>query len=368
MAQRYSSFPAHQSALQMPVRVQSDAHLPANCYTLGRFGVPTEGIVMSMNRGPDEFQPWTSHILVGGYRIHRDSRDGCVFHKNADGVTAIVRRAVPHYVEPLGKSPFYTLKSQEKEKPSTTLVKVSTVLTFAKSAIHMNGQELRLFAGVSGGTMIGRDGYEALVELMEGETMSVFYEDGAVRTFRRQGVMLEERHLGTQEMLTARIQNAWERLEFAEAIGDNEKRVRMMNGILSGMADLIHLTTRFNQRGLGQEMRMELITEFFCNLTPEAMELIHRKVTAVLHQVDPALLSALRTGGSSEKDTLPEGVADISDARDTRDRAKREAEREARRLERLAAQPKKGPGGQKQKQTTNPKKLAKLARKFAHRK
>lgn len=340
----------------------NNAALPANCFTVGRFGEPTVGIELSLDRGTDEFRPFLPHILVGGYRIHRDAYKGCLYEPREDGKTATVRRAdLRECTARANGKVFYTLTQPETEKVGRSVVKVDNRLPYAKGPIVMNNHELRLWAGVVGGKIIGVDGWEALVELGEGEALNVFFEDGAVRRFVRQGSTLEERFLSSKAQLDVRIEEAWNQLDRVTSHKDGA-RERTIFAILSGMADLLHVTTRFDARGLGQEMRVNLIRTLFLELAPEALALCHRKVVAILHQVDPSLIGMMSTGSFLKGDSTQEqeNVVDLGAARE---RAKREADREARRQERLAQQPKKGPSGGKTKVTSNPRKLAKQQRK-----
>lgn len=348
-----------------------NAALPANCFTVGRFGEPVVGIELSLERGSDELRPLQPHILLGGYRLHRDAYRGCLYEMAADKRTATVLRAeTKRCVSTATGKVFYTLTNPTDDKVSFSLVKLNTTLPYAKGPVMVNGRPLRLYAGHKGGTTIGADGWEALVQLAEGESLDIFFEDGAVRRYLRQGSQLEERFLKSEEQLDLRIEKAWEELERVLSFSDGA-REKAVAAILSGVADLFHLTTRFDARGLGQGMRMTLIRNFFLELAPEALQLCHRKVTAILHQVDPSLLAMLRAGAEvnvASVDPLPASVTDIDDARKAREKALREAQREARRLERQAAQPKKGPsGGSKKNQTSNPKRLAKQERKLAQR-
>jgi len=364
MANRYLGY----SNNQQQSAIESDAHLPTNCFTLGRFGDTREGIVMSLDRGPDQFRPYEPHVLVAGYRIHRDRVDGCIFVKQDDDKTAIVRRAVAHHLMPEGKRAFYTLRRPLCEKVGTSLVKVSASIPNLKGSIHMNGHELRLYTGVSVGAVIGREGFDSLVELVEGENIIIFFEDGWVRSFHKEGSALIEQLLGSEDMLDLRISEAWYQID-REVEKFDGGRKDVVHAILVGMANLLHLTSRFNQRGLGQNMRITLIRDFFSKLSPNALELVHRKVTAILHQLDPSLISMLRTG-SFEGEVAPATVTDIGQVRDSKERAKREAARAARaEADRQLRDKMKGSSGGKPKnQTTNPKKLAKLERKIENRK
>lgn len=336
----------------------------ANCFSIGRFGDPSVGIKLSLDRGMDELRPLLPHIQLDGFRVHRDAFKGCAYELSGNPKFGTVHRAELRACSSKASGKvFYTLKEPEADKVSYSIAKVNLRLPYAKGPVTVNGHELRLWAGVSGGVLVAKNGWEALVQMKEGERMTVFFEDGAVRHFMRQGAVLEEKFLDSKSQLDFRIEEAWTQLDRALTRGDGA-RENTIFAILSGVADLLHLTTRFGG-GLGQEMRMNLIRNFFLQLSDEALELCHRKVTAILHQVDPSLVGMMfgNTSCVKEQGVLPSGVTDITVVRDERARAKREAEREARRLERLAAQPKKGPSGSKPKQTSNPKKVEKQKRK-----
>ncbi len=310
------------SRTALSAALAKNAGLPANCFTVGRFGEPKVGIELSLDRGSNEFWPLEPHVLVGSFRIHRDAYRGCLYDMAEDKRTATVVRAELREctASATGKL-FYTLTQPAADKVAYSLVKVNTALPYAKGPIMLNGRPLHLFAGHTGGTTIGADGWEALVQLAEGEWLDVFFEDGAVRRFVRQGPTLEERFLRPEEQLELRIERGWVELERVLEL-DGGTRERATGYLLSGMADLLHLTTRFDARGLGQGMRVTLLRKFLLELPPEALQLCHRKVTAILYQVDPPLVAMLRVDGGARD--LPTGVADFA-----AERTKREAAKEA---------------------------------------
>ena len=338
-----------------------EKYLPSNCFSITRFGDPVEGITLSMERGPNQLRPWEPHVTIGGWHVNRDRNNGCVYTPSHCGASATVLRAC-------------TKEIFSEKRAHHTLVKPADVPTHALFNAHTdvknmralvaNGRELHLFTGVSGGKVIKQSGYQVLVEVLSGSPLFVFYKDGMVRKFIFDGATLSEEHLTNDAMLTARIARAWYEMERATMIEDGMKQEKVFRAILLGMVDLLQLSTVFGHQ-VGMEMRLRILREFFLELAPEMFALVERVLAAVLYQVDPVLVHVMY---GNESAGLPDKVANIATARMKRDKAKEEAAKAARRAERVAAQPKKGPGGQKLTHASNPDKIARRERKVAQRK
>ena len=271
--------------------------LAENCFRIGRFGEPTKGIVLSLNRGPDELRPWEPHVSVGAYRLSlsRDSYKGAFYERAADGKTAIMHRALAHKIVREGKASFYTLQNPGDEKLDFSLVRISLTLPYA-ARVAVNSREVRVFTGVVGGTVVAHDGDEYVVVLNKEHEMELHFPDGMTRLFRQMGGGLCEEHLSHEGILDLRIEDAKRRLAGVSAFTDGERREKAVYAVLSGMADILHLTTL--NRSFGQVLRMTLLREFFLSIEPMHFSLVRRKVEAILHQVDPPLVEMLYVGHS----------------------------------------------------------------------
>lgn len=348
--------------------LQIEAALKANCLTIGRFGEPVEGISLSLDKGPDEIRPLDPHVLIGTTRVHRDRFQGAIFEKMGD--VGHMRRAHLHEVKRDGKRPFFTLKNGGAEKLQFSIVRVELALAAGyRSRVIIQERELRISQGVGGtGTVLAKSGDEALVLLQSGQELQCFYPDGGVRLFTQEGsVLREDTTMGNERMLELRIADAKERLAQVMQFTDDERREKAVHAILAGMADILHLSTRFN--AIGQSMRITLLRKFFLELSPEQLSSCHKRLTAILHVVDKGLISMLSKSSQKEVDLTPLAEKFGGNVTDmAAERLKREAARRGRQLERLQNRPVGMGGGGKQAVTTNPKKAAKIARKMGQKK
>lgn len=342
---------------------ESESCLPANCFTVKRFGPVSEGLELSFDQGPNQGSPWAPHVKVGAWRLQRDNFSGCAYKVHSSG--GLVRRADLKLCQSkMGGKDFYTLIAPVVEKSSVSLVKLDLRLPGVKNGVIIKGRLLSLYSGSLGGDLIEGDGYEAVVALKEGEWLTVFYEDGAVRRFIREGRVVE-RMLSTESQLQSRINQAWQCLEGNESL-EGEAVKKKVGWILQGMVDLINLTSVFDGKGEGQALRLMLLRDFFLKLSPDLLSLVFRKLEAALHQVDSALVDMLYD--MPVPAALPAGVTDLDQARRAKERAAVEAARRARQLERSQQGPEKGATvGSKKQQTSNPKLKAKRERKQAQR-
>lgn len=339
-----------------------EQRLPANCFTVKRYGQVTEGIELSFEQGPHQSNPWAPHVNVGGWRVQHDTFNGCGY-KVQQGGTGLIRRAQLRTC--LNKSNgkgFSTLVRPEVEKPGFSLVKVDLRLPGVKgSVVEVKGRTLNLYSGSAGGRIVECNEYEALIELKEGEKLTLFFPDGAVRRFIREARPVE-RQLTVEAQLQARIVQAWAVLEEQLQL-PVEQCGKAMAWTLQGMVDLINLTAVMDRKGEGQELRLMLLREFFLELDSPVFGLCERRLVAALYQIDPALVDV--AVGKVPARALPEGISDLDKARRDQERVKREARRAANRAAREAEAPQKTAkvGGGKNHQTSNPDKAAKRARK-----
>ncbi len=342
-----------------------EQRLPANCFTLKRYGPVAEGIELSFEQGPHQSNPWAPHVNVGGWRVQHDTYNGCGYQILSGGRGLIRRTALRTCLNKSNGKDFSTLVRPDVEKPGFSLVKVDLRLPGVKgSVVEVKGRTLNLYSGSAGGRIVECNDYEALIELKEGEKLTLFYSDGAVRRFIREAKPVE-RQLTVEAQLQARIDQAFAILE-EQAQLPVEQCGKAMAWTLQGMVDLINLTAVMDRKGEGQELRLMLLREFFLELDQAVFGLCERRLVAALYQIDPALVDVAT--GKAPPRTLPEGVADLDATRRAQERAKRDARRAASRAAREAQAPKKTAkvGGGKNHQTSNPDKAAKRARKHGH--
>ena len=273
-----------------------------NIFMLGRFGNPQPGIQLSKQVGTDVLRPLPAHVDVGDRFFMIDSRYPA---KVSDGTVML---AMVRYITPThgGKS-FATLGAPESGRPNTTLVLVKLALPGKNTTVVAGDFPVQLYTGVSGGKLVERSNDEYLVELTEGQTLTVFYEDGGVRRWRRQGQLLEERlFLDTNAVLTARIEQAKQVLAEAK---EHPKAQDFVKAILLGMADLLRFTVLFDKKGEGQGLRLRLLREFFLELPEHQRVVVARSLFAALNAVDPTLLPLIQ--GESDS-SVSATVTDIA--------------------------------------------------------
>jgi len=281
---------AHNCAI-LNQKLAEDLKNPANCFEVGRHGDPKEGIVLRTDKGPDVLRPWEPYILIGTFRVHRDFWTdkergplGCLYHH--DGDITFVRRAELHKLE---KMPIYTLRRLDEEGPHPTmLLKVNLSLPSNGKLYSKGGHLLHVQVGVHGSAQtISSDNNEILICFNDGDEMNLLFPDGMVRSFKNSKSKLVENKLSPEEMATVRIEDAFKRLHRARINGDEKKVLR----VIHSMADLITLT-RFIKDG--QDVRRRILSDFFLELPNEELSKVHRKVTAILHQTDSALVPMLQ--------------------------------------------------------------------------
>jgi len=276
----------------LPAAQQRDIHLDSNVFTAGYAGL-MDGVELSLDKGSDPLRPRDPSINIAGAFIARDrfvDRElgprGCIYHPEG-GLKAMVYRAVVHTVTPERGKPFKVLRTPTAEKPTTSLLKVSIPLPKGikvKAIVGADDKEhaLRVWSGIrtTGTPVLAYDG-EALVELKSGEQLTVFFEDGFVRQYQQEEAGLVEIELKPADMAELRIEDAQLRLAVVTPAQwpDPVRRERQQHFILAGMVDLFHLAAK------DEGVRKDL-AQFFFNLDQPLLGLVHRKLTAVLHQVD----------------------------------------------------------------------------------
>ena len=256
-------------------------------------------ITLSLDKGSDLLRPRDPSITIGGTFIGRDrfvDRDhgpmGCIFHPAGAGLGRVYR-AVVHTIAPEGKKAFSVLRTPPSEKPMESLLKIDLALPRGqkiKPVMGADGAEHALFiwSGIrtDGTIVLSHDG-EALVQLKDQQQLTVMFEDGFVRQVFQNGSEMEEVTLSRLDMAQLRIADAHLRLAniSPEKWPDPVRREKAIHFVLAGMVNLIHLA------GKEDAPRKEIV-EFFSSLDPQHLQLIHRKLVAVLHQRDKEMVYA----------------------------------------------------------------------------
>lgn len=333
-----------------------DLHLPVNAFSAGYAGID-EGVNLSLEKGLDPLRPRDPSISIGTAFIARDrfiDRDhgpmGCIFHPEGAG-SARVYRAVLHTVAPEGKKAFSVLRTPPVDVPTESLLKVDLSLPRGQKVKTVAGLDnaehtLRIWSGIrTDGTIVASHDREALVQLKDQQQLTMMFEDGFVRQVFQNGNEMEEITLSYLDMAKLRIADASLRLSriTPETWPDSVRREKATFFVLSGMVDLIHLAEK-------QDEARKEITQFFFNLNPELLQLIHRKLVAVLHQRDRVMAYAF-TAPENGVVVTPMKPADADAARQKRLAA--DAKKAKRRLEdqefREAARGGSGGGKQQKK-------------------
>ena len=298
-----------------------------NCFTISRFGAPVEGIVLSRDMGSNPLHPWTPHIKVGTSRVHQDFKSGS--EAVMVGEQLIVFKAnVFSRVLDSGRS-VHTLKSATFNQARGLILKINLGMSqMNNTAMVVNGRNLRLYVGAHGGTLLECQAAEAAVKLEDQEHVTCFFFDGAVRVFKCHEGALYEVPLGTEAMLRERINRAKIELKASTEL-TGEGRDKKEYSVLMGMVDLLNLTAHFDKRGFGQQMRTSIIRDFFLKTEPAQLNLVHPRLTAILHQIDPALLPLLWPEVSPPAQNVVDMGAERA-RRDSNRRAKIEHDRQVR--------------------------------------
>jgi hypothetical protein len=161
-----------------------------------------------------------------------------------DGGRALIRRAqvAYHLSASMIKTPLF--RRIETENPKFVLAHVQ--YGFRKVRTE-RGYE-NLWAGVQGGKMISRGDAETLVELKEGETLTIFYQDGSVSEieYAKFAEMSESKaklvSLPTADALARRLDALEERFERAKSFTDKEKQMSATNAAFHECAVMIRMT------------------------------------------------------------------------------------------------------------------------------
>ena len=183
--------------------------------------------------------------------VARDSygRRGCLY--KMDGGKALVRRAEIEFFETQGGKRFPLLRRLDNEDPKFILAHVR--FGFRK-ANEKAGFE-NLWSDVRGGQKIGktdREDAEALVELKEGQVLTIFYRDGAVAKipYTDFGALASNggkvTMLGAEDALSERLDNIAETLNRASTL-EGDARAKKEDGALHGLASLILMTKNHSE-------------------------------------------------------------------------------------------------------------------------
>lgn len=311
----------------------------ANCFTVRRHGDVSEGIAVSRNA-----QEQTS-LMVDTFWINNDHFHGAVV--DTTDTQPMVYRAVLHENGGNGKRKFFTLREPKSTVPSTLLIKAHLGLPL-HGVVKVHGYEIHAFVGTRGtGRLVKHKAQEALVSLDDGEEMSFFFVDGWVRTLKNREGSVCDIMLSAEEMLAKRIAVAFDELACARIYFDPVLREKQIRSILSGVADLMHLMGRYG----GQNLRIALIRDFFYKIEKAEFALVHRKLSAILHSVDSALVPMLtHECYAADAEPTKAAVVSINNRVDQMRRANERAERD-----RNIRNAMKGNGGSKPQQSSGKK-------------
>jgi hypothetical protein len=270
---------------------ERDLLLPANCFSAGYAGA-YENIDLRVDPGPDLLRPRSPAVYVGHKFLPVDFRGGAVMHYNQNG-PMVHRATLNSFVSPKGLT-ISTLKRPAADRVEETLVLANVAMPQGHLLRPISGQDgkvhnLNIQCGLHHtGKVLLADGDKALLRLEEGQYLCLLFPDGFVRKFvAKVGGQLVEEHLSFRQMVQVRVDDAHKRLDNLGKKPDFV--VEDVKHILSGMVDLFHRTPGDKHapaRGVLQEF-------FFKELSDTYLSLVHRKLTAVLHAVDPVMVHAL---------------------------------------------------------------------------
>lgn len=323
-----------------------------NCYTATYFGTVVEGLSASKDKKG-------LHVAVAGYKFYPNYNKPCAVEM-LSGDRLTVRLAKVETVEAgLGRQ-VHTLTRRKSDK---VVAKVVFAVPFG-GGLKVDGHVFFFSAGIPGALVF--DQYEALVQLSEGEETFCFYDNGQVRALNSSEKELSATLLTPREAITRRIEVVWNRLNHAAS--NDELSYDFKRHAFEEMVDLLSLTKSdlfASDAAEGQELRLQILQNFFLLLSPEDMSLVAAKLKAALYRVDSALVSVVFGNAPSVSDSAAMNHGHKSHGRSSN------AENKAAKAElnRQAAWQKKGKSqGPGAKGCTNPKKLARQQKKEAARK
>lgn len=281
----------------------ADLALSANCWHLSDFaGSLEEGVLANMaDKGPDPLRPFEPFVVVGGARVHRDGMQGqhgenlfgSTFHPKGDG-SAVIRRAVSYFVRPTTGKGYSTLRKPRDTELTSAILFVRLALPVGH-VLRKGEHTLQVNIGYSGDVrLLAASKGEYLFEVQDDKRVNLMYGNGSVRSFVGRGNTLRELRLSFMDMAKIRVDDAFARLARASVIDDEKKRKDVVYHTLASIADLLHLTEA--DKVSGQEIRKMLLDDFFLKVAPEHLSAIHRRLMAVLSNVDKVLLPLIRMG------------------------------------------------------------------------
>lgn len=305
--------------------------MPANCYTVD-YNQQCAGIALREDVGPDLLRPRSPAIYAGLRFLPVDYRDGAIVHHDSDG--AFIHRANLNQFDTPQGSTIKTLVRPSTDKGDEVLVMTNSAMPTGHFLRPMAGQDgkaysLNIQRGLHhNGQVLLADRDVAVIRLEVGQHVYLLFPDGLVRKFvAHVGGVLSEETLLLRQMALVRVEDAKKRL-----LNLMKKDVYVVDDakhVLSGMVDLFH-----RLRGDSHESARQVICNFFFKeIDDESLSLIHRKLTAVLHAVDPVMAHALNapektdaTPVNAEKSAQAAAKRAATEARRAALRAKRDAD------------------------------------------
>jgi hypothetical protein len=252
-----------------------------NAYSVARFGGPETGITLSDHQyraGGKE----SAVVAVGRFGLRLDAFAPCSVNDRAGlkYIDAIEIKSLTHRAT---LRQFVVLRCPDTPPPYLVVFVNwrSAIDQVARLDHKYSCLSLNLHQGTIGGVVVQQSDAEAVVQLPFGQTLTVFYSDGAVRTFVGSAGGLREKILTTLEQFTYRAMRAREQVAVSE-------RPEEITGLWRGMIDLLYLSTLNDHRGIGRLLRQELIRTFFTYLprpVVDAVQLEFEKVGRDLNLV-----------------------------------------------------------------------------------
>jgi hypothetical protein len=132
----------------------------------------------------------------------------------------------------------------------------------------------RLWQGVVGGEVLEQSGTEAIVSVPTDELVTIFYTDGAVRSFVAGSTELVEIPLSTNDYFTCRAVDARDRVKRSRSLDE-------MIGIALGVIDLFYLSTMYDHRAIGRLLRGILLSDFFRHQNLDVLEAVRLELERV---------------------------------------------------------------------------------------
>ena len=245
-----------------------------NAYSIARFGGPETGMTLSTHQYKAEGKE-SAVVAIGRFGLRLDAFAPCRVNERA-GIKYIDAIEVKCLTHRATLRQFVVLKCPDTPPPYLVVFAnwQSTIDQAARLDHQYSGMSLNLHQGVVGGVVVQQSDTQAVVQLLFGQTLTVFYSDGAVRSFIGSAGGLREKILTTLEQFTCRATQAREQMGLSE-------RPEEITGLWRGMIDLLYLSTLHDHRGIGRILRQELFRKFFTYLPRPVVDAVQSEFEKV---------------------------------------------------------------------------------------